>query len=54
MVCLGIEPGVAGRKAWMNPLSYGGTPVVAQLVDTKDPRFESSQRQILSFFDQLY
>ena len=26
MVCLGIEPGAAGWKARMNPLSYGGTP----------------------------
>ena len=26
MVCLGLEPGAAGRKAQMNPLSYGGTP----------------------------
>ena len=26
MVCLGLEPGVAGWKAQMNPLSYGGTP----------------------------
>ena len=27
MVCLGLEPGAAGWKALMNPLSYGGTPV---------------------------
>ena len=26
MVCLGLEPGVAGWKAQTNPLSYGGTP----------------------------
>ena len=26
MVCLGLEPGAAGWKAQMNPLSYGGTP----------------------------
>ena len=26
MACLGVEPGVAGWKAQMNPLSYGGTP----------------------------
>ena len=26
MVCLGVEPGVAGKKAQANPLSYGGTP----------------------------
>ena len=27
MVCLGFEPGAAGWKAQMNPLSYGGTPI---------------------------
>ena len=27
MMCLGIEPGAAGWKARMNPLSYGGTPI---------------------------
>ena len=26
MVCLGLEPGAAGWKVQMNPLSYGGTP----------------------------
>ena len=26
MVCLGLEPGVAGWKMQTNPLSYGGTP----------------------------
>ena len=26
MACLGVEPGAAGWKAQMNPLSYGGTP----------------------------
>ena len=26
MECLGVEPGVAGWKAQMDPLSYGGTP----------------------------
>ena len=25
MACLGVEPGLAGWKAQMNPLSYGGT-----------------------------
>ena len=25
-MCLGFEPGVAGWKAQINPLSYGGTP----------------------------
>ena len=25
MVCLVLKPGVAGWKAQMNPLSYGGT-----------------------------
>ena len=28
MVCLGFEQGAAGWKARMNPLSYGGTPIV--------------------------
>ena len=26
MVCLGFEPGVAGWKVQMNPLSFSGTP----------------------------
>ena len=26
MVCLGLEPRVAGWKTQTNPLSYGGTP----------------------------
>ena len=26
MVCLGFEPGVAGRKVQTNPLSYSCTP----------------------------
>ena len=26
MVCLGLEPGAAGWKAQMNPLSYGSAP----------------------------
>ena len=26
MVCLGLEPGAAGWKAYTNPLNYGGTP----------------------------
>ena len=26
MVCLGLNPGVAGWKGQTNPLSYGGTP----------------------------
>ena len=26
MVCLGHEPGAAGWKVQINPLSYGGTP----------------------------
>ena len=25
MVCMGVDPGVAGWKAHTNPLSYGGT-----------------------------
>ena len=28
MVCLGLEPGAAGWKAQMNPLSNGDTPNV--------------------------
>ena len=28
MECLGVEPGAAWRKAQTNPLSYGGTPIV--------------------------
>ena len=28
MVCLGLEPGAAGWKVQMNPLSYGGTPKI--------------------------
>ena len=31
MVCLGLEPGAAGCKAQMNPLSYGSTLVTAVL-----------------------
>ena len=31
MVCLGFEPGAAGWKAQMNPLSYGGTPFICSL-----------------------
>ena len=31
MVCLGFEPGAAGWKAQMDPLSYGGTPKAAKL-----------------------
>ena len=27
MVCLVLKPTVAGWKAQMNPLSYGGTPL---------------------------
>ena len=32
MVCLGLEPRVAGWKAQMNPLSYGGTPFCLELI----------------------
>ena len=32
MVCLGLEPGAAVWKVQMNPLSYGGTPVVVLFV----------------------
>ena len=31
MVCLGLEPGVAGWKVQMNLLSYGGTPLLKSL-----------------------
>ena len=27
MVCLGLEPGAAEWKAYVTPLSYGGTPI---------------------------
>ena len=32
MVCLGLEPGAAGWKAQTNPLSYGGTPSLSNIV----------------------
>ena len=32
MVCLGLEPGVAGWKAQTNPLSYGGTPKSSEML----------------------
>ena len=28
MVCLGLEPVVTGWKPQINPLSYGGTPLI--------------------------
>ena len=34
MVCLGFEPGAAGWKAQMDPLSYGGTPQNCLLPDS--------------------
>ena len=34
MVCLGLEPGVAGWKVQTNPLSYGGTPYAEILIDS--------------------
>ena len=36
MVCLGFEPGAAGWKAQMNPLSYGGTPQDTFLIGERD------------------
>ena len=33
-MCLGIEPGAAGWKARMNPLSYGGTPYYVNFLST--------------------
>ena len=32
MVCLGLDPGVAGWKAQTNPLSYSGTPILRLLL----------------------
>ena len=32
MVCLGLEPGATGWKVQVNPLSYGGTPILAIFV----------------------
>ena len=34
-MCLGVEPGAALWKAQTNPLSYGGTPTVANLVNAQ-------------------
>ena len=34
MVCLGVEPGVAGCKAQTNPLSYCSTPFYIFLIHT--------------------
>ena len=36
MVCLGVEPGVAGWKAQTNPLSYGGTPFSCHFTISKN------------------
>ena len=33
MVCLGFEPGAAGRLAQTKPLSYGGRPITLFLVN---------------------
>ena len=41
MACLGVEPGVAGWKVQMNPLSYGGTPKAYYYV-TRDFRCVSN------------
>ena len=52
MVCLGLEPGAAGWKAQMNPLSYGGTPhpqqcyirhFFAYIIDDKSSTVEKIQ-----------
>ena len=32
MVCLGLEPGMAGLKGQTNPQSYGGTPTFVILL----------------------
>ena len=32
MVCLGLKPGAAERKSQMNPLSYGGSPLMLYLI----------------------
>ena len=37
MVCLGLEPGVAGWKAQTNPLSYSGTPSLLFLMGQPGP-----------------
>ena len=36
MVRLGFEPGTAGWKAQTNPLSYGGTPNIGQMLSDRD------------------
>ena len=33
MVCLGLEPWVAGWKAQTNPLSYGGSPYLIYFIN---------------------
>ena len=33
MVCLGLEPGVAEKKAQTNPLGYGGNPKYGCFLD---------------------
>ena len=37
MVCLGLEPGVAGWKVQTNPLCYGGTPSFVHLWSFQTP-----------------
>ena len=44
MVCLGLKPGVAGWKAQMNPLTYGGSPLKNM------PRFFSGLKYIKNTF----
>ena len=46
MECLGLEPGVAGWKAEMNPLSYGCTPTnpVRPSTTQRAPCFEKHFR----------
>ena len=36
IVRLGFEPGTAGWKAQTNPLSYGGTPNIGQMLSDRD------------------
>ena len=48
MVCLGFEPGVAGWKAQMNPLSYGGTPKIVMFVCLKRPNINAKKWPVLA------
>ena len=43
MVCLGLKPGVAGREAQTNLLSYGGTPCFTNFA-VKEARHNLAQQ----------